>query len=353
MGDYSAQLQEAVRRAYKAREPLYLNAGGSKRHLSGRDCMAPELDISRHSGIVDYQPDELVLSARAGTPLQEIVTTLQEKNQCLPFEPPLFNGKSTLGGTVACNMSGPARPWAGSARDLVLGVNLINGKGEALSFGGQVIKNVAGYDVSRLQAGALGTLGLMTELSIKVLPLPEASTTLAFELDAKAALAAMQAYARQPKPLQGSLWVDGILYLRLCGSVAAVKHTAKQWGGDDLSDSDALWRRVCEMTHPFFNGPTPLWRFSMRPTAAVDEHCGDWLIDWGGAQRWLRGEQDQTLLQKIASDAGGHVTLFSGGDRSTEVRHPLNSVEQTLQQRLKESFDPAGILNPGRLYSWM
>ena len=350
MTDRNREIAATIADAAATGQPLYISGGGSKRQLLGRDCDARVLDMSGHTGILDYQPTELVITARAGTPLDDIMALLREQGQTLPFEPPLFAGRATLGGTIACNLSGPARPWTGSGRDLLLGVRLITGRGELLKFGGQVMKNVAGYDVSRLQAGALGTLGVLSELSLKVLPLPEHSLTLCCEIDA---IQAMNRRAGQAGPLAGACWLDGRLYLRLAGTVAAVNQTARAWGGEFLADDNSFWQNLRDLALPFFAGPEPLWRFSIKPTAIMDELSQSMLIDWGGAQRWLRGRHSLASLQRSAAEAGGHVTLFSGGDRSGEVRPPPDPVTRRLQQRLKHAFDPAGILNPGRLYGWL
>ena len=349
-GDRAAAIAAAVREAAARGQALYINGGGSKRHLLGRDCAAPELAIAGHSGIADYQPSELVLTARGGTPLVEIAATLAGEGQVLPFEPPLCDGGATLGGTVACNLSGPARPWAGSVRDLVLGVQLIDGRGQLLHFGGRVMKNVAGYDVARLQAGALGTLGVLSEISLKVLPRPERSLTRVYQLDANSAIATMNARARQGGPLAGACWLDGRLYLRLSGAAAAVEHTANAWGGEALADGDTFWRELRELRLPFFAGPAPLWRLSLKPTAPVPDDHGATLIDWGGAQRWLRGDFQLPALQLQAAAAGGNATLFRGGDRRGELRPAPDAVTRRLQQRLKQAFDPQGVFNPGRLY---
>jgi glycolate oxidase FAD binding subunit len=351
--DCSASIIAALQNALATKTPVYINAGGSKRHIAGRDCEGAELDVSAHRGIVDYQPQELVITARAGTPLTDIITTLGDNRQMLSFEPPLFDGKATLGGTLACNLSGPARPWGGSIRDMVLGVRLINGKGEHLKFGGQVMKNVAGYDVSRLQAGALGTLGVISEVSLKVLPQPQSTVTLRYALSAENAIQVMNRRCGEPGPLSGAFWLDGQLHLRLSGAASAVQSTATLWGGDTVDDSDAIWEALRDMTLPFFAGEAPLWRFSVQSSAPSFPDMGPTLIDWGGAQRWVRGEYERERLDRIATDAGGHVTLFRGGDRLGAVRPPLDTVQQRLQLQLKKSFDPDTILNPGRLYPWL
>jgi len=355
MSDCTQDIVATVAQAVADKSALSIRGGNSKAHLLGRNCSADntgKLELSKHSGIIEYHATELVLTARAGTKLTKIKAVLADQGQMLSFEPPEFAGMATLGGTLACNMSGPARPWSGSIRDMVLGVQLVNGKAELLNFGGRVMKNVAGYDVSRLQAGALGTLGVLTQISLKVLPLPEYSLTLSYEMDAAAAVELMNARSAQAKPLSAAYWANGTLFLRLSGAENAVIQTAKHWGGEPVSNSADLWRSLREFDHPFFSGDKPLWRFSHSPTASV-QNFGDMLIDWGGAQRWLRGECDRTVLEQSAEKSGGHVSLFRGGDRSGEVRHRINSLEKNLHQRLKHAFDPEGILNPGRLYSWM
>jgi glycolate oxidase FAD binding subunit len=356
MSDCSADMLAVVSQAYANKTGLKICGGGSKKQMLGRaldNRATGKLELTAHTGIIDYQPAELVVTARAGTTIEEINTTLAKEQQTLPFEPPEFSGAATLGGTLACNMSGPARPWRGSIRDMVLGVQLINGRAQLLNFGGQVMKNVAGYDVSRLQAGALGSLGVLTQVSLKVLPVPEHSVTLCFQVDADAAIQQMNFYSAQTKPLSGACWAEGVMYLRLSGTEGAVVQTAKEWGGDRLADSAEIWRSVREFDHPFFSGDAPLWRFSHRPSAAAQQEFGPLFIDWGGAQRWVRGEQNSSALEESAEAAGGHVSLYRGGDRSSEVKHPLNAQQRGLHQRLKHAFDPEGILNPGRLYSWM
>jgi len=349
--DLTLEISEKIRAARAADCPLYISGGGSKRDILGRDCSAETLSVAQHRGIVDYQPGELVLSARAGTPLSELQACLAGEGQHLPFEPPQFDGRATLGGTLACNLSGPARPWAGSIRDAVLGLGLISGSGEILRFGGKVMKNVAGYDISRLQAGALGTLGVISEVSLKVLPQAEQILTLRYETSAAQAIELMNQRAATPKPLTGACWVDGGLYLRLSGAASAVNHTAQQWGGERLSPQSGatFWRQLREMELPFFAGEQPLWRLSMKATA--QPHSEAVLIDWCGSQRWIRSVSELGAVQDLAGR--GHVQLFRHGQRDGELRTPLDRVQQRLHRRLKSTFDPSGILNPGRLYSWM
>ncbi|WP_432697390.1 glycolate oxidase subunit GlcE [Marinobacterium sp. YM272] len=358
MADITSQLVEQVLNAGSQKQSLRILGGGSKAFM-GRavDNSIPELSLREHSGIVSYHPVELVLTARAGTPLTELEAALAENNQMLAFEPPRFSGGegegSTLGGTLACHLSGPGRPWSGSVRDHVLGIRLINGYGEHLRFGGQVMKNVAGYDLSRLQAGALGTLGVITEISLKVLPKPASSRTLVSDCELDEAVSIMNRRAGEPKPLTAACWLDNKLYLRLSGAHSAVDATAAQWGGDELDGADRFWQQLRDQQLEFFCSDQPLWRFSVNPSARMPALSGQWLVDWGGAQRWYRGEATFGDMESIAKDAGGQVSLYRGGDRTGEVMHRPSPAEQALQQRLKQAFDPDGLFNPGRLYSWM
>ncbi|TCK04863.1 glycolate oxidase subunit GlcE [Marinobacterium mangrovicola] len=354
MADMANLLVEQVLAAREQKQPLRIVGGGSKNFM-GRavDMSLSELSLAEHSGIVSYHPVELVLTARAGTPLIELEAALAEHNQMLSFEPPRFGEGSTLGGTLATNMSGPGRPWWSSVRDQVLGIRLINGYGEHLRFGGQVMKNVAGYDVSRLQAGALGTLGAITEVSLKVLPKPGSTRTLVSDCELGEAVSIMNQRAAQPKPITAACWLDNRLYIRLSGAHSAVDATAAQWGGEELEDADAFWQQLRDQQLDFFSTEQPLWRFSVNPTARMPQLSGGWLVDWGGAQRWYSGAADFAEMEQIAKAAGGQVSLFRGGDRSGEVMHSPSPAVQVLQQRLKQAFDPDGLFNPGRLYSWM
>ena len=352
MPDLTNFLIEQVNDALNERQSLEIVGGGSKAFM-GRDVSGQPLSLSDHRGVVSYEPVELVLTVLSGTPLSEIEQVLAEQNQELAFEPPHFGGNATIGGTLACNQSGPGRPWLGSVRDHVLGVKLINGKAEHLNFGGQVMKNVAGYDVSRLQAGAMGTLGVMTEISLKVLPKAEAELTLCWDMPAQEALQFMNKMAGTPKPITAACWVQGELYIRFSGARAAVDATVKQWQLNSRPVDGDFWRALREKELNWFNPKKPLWRFSVNPaveTSALDQNV---LLDWGGAQRWYQGEADKAVFERLAQQAGGQVQLFSGGNRKDDVMHELPIAVQMLQRRVKESFDPEAIFNPGRLYSWM
>ncbi len=349
------QLCERIRAASAARTPLRIRAGGTK-DFYGNPVRGELLDPRSVSGIVDYEPTELVITARAGTTLAELEQLLGENGQMLAFEPPHFGTDATVGGCVAAGLSGPRRvsfgPTYGGVRDFILGTRLIDGRGEVLSFGGTVMKNVAGYDISRLLAGSLGILGVIVEVSLKVLPCPLTRRTLLFEMPAAAAIDKLNEWAGQPLPLCASVWHEGVLHLRLAGAPAAVDAARRQLGGDDLDNSraDALWESIREHTHPFFAGDVPLWRLAVpSTTATVPVQCPQ-LIEWGGALRWLRTDETNEQMRAMAIKAAGHATLFRGGDRSAGVFTPLAPTLATIHRRLKAQFDPAGIFNPGRMY---
>ncbi len=352
MPDVSQQLIEQVKAAGADGKKLNICGLGSKQFM-GRDASGETLSVCRHSGIVSYQPVELVVTVRAGTALSEIESALEEQGQMLSFEPPSFGSGSSIGGTLAANQSGPSRPWSGSVRDMVLGTQLINGSGEHLRFGGQVMKNVAGYDVSRLQAGAMGTLGVITEISFKVLPRPAASITLIHDMAAEEAIHTMNRLSGQAKPLSAACWIAGKLYLRLSGAQAAVEGTAEQWGGQVMEEPGIFWRRLRDHQLDYFSGCEPLWRFSLKPSAEHLKPDANWLLDWGGAQRWLRGDFEKFELEQLAGDAKGQVGLFRGGARNGEVFHSQPKAMQAIHRRVKDALDPQGLFNPGRLYSWM
>lgn len=352
MKDISQELIEQVRQASNGGTKLRIIGGGSKNFM-GRQVEGEPLSLAEHSGIVTYEPIELVLTARAGTPLVDINAALAEHNQRLAFEPPLFDGRATLGGTLACHLSGPGRPWNGSIRDHVLGIRLINGRAEELRFGGQVMKNVAGYDVSRMQAGAMGTLGVISEVSLKVMPKPKASITFKQEMAAPQAIETMNRLAGQAKPLTAACWFDNHLYLRVEGARSAVHSTMNQWQGTVLGNGNDLWTQLREQQLAYFSDDAPLWRFSVNSNAPHFLTEAEWLIDWGGSQRWLRGDFSVQELEAFAANAGGQVSLSRGGDRLQDVFHTQPTALRQLHQRLKHAFDPQGIFNPGRLYSWM
>jgi glycolate oxidase FAD binding subunit len=342
-------LCERVRDAAARKAPLRVRGGGTKDFYGG--AVAGEaVEMSAYSGVVAYEPRELVLTVRAGTPLDEVERVLDAERQMLPFEPPHFGAGATIGGAVAAGLSGPRRPYAGAVRDFVLGARIVNGKGEDLAFGGRVIKNVAGYDVSRLMAGSLGTLGILTEISFKVLPRPAAETTLAFEMDEGEAIQQANIWAGQPLPISATAWQDGVLRVRLSGAPPAVAAARERMGGEESSDG-AHWQALREHALPFFHA-TPLWRVSLPQTREPLELGAKPLVEWGGGVRWIAGEQDALALRSTVERVGGHATLFRAADKSAGAFHPLRPAILKIHKRLKAAFDPAGILNPGRMYDF-
>lgn len=347
--DLSESLRQKVLAAYAGAAPLRIVGGGSK-SFYGRAGSGEALALSGHSGVVNYQPTELILTARTGTPLSAIEVALAERDQMLGFEPPHFGAGATLGGTVACGLSGPRRPYAGSVRDCVLGIKMINGKGEILRFGGEVMKNVAGFDLSRLMVGALGTLGLLLEVSLKLLPRPESETTLVFEMPAADAIAAMNRWAHGNWPISG-LCHDGCrLYLRVAGAEAALRVCRQRFGGEVLPQGEAFWADLREQRLGFFSAPGRLWRLSLAPASSPLKLPGDWFIDWGGSLRWLKTDASAAEVFDAAQRSGGHATLFRAGTAVEQVFQPLSRPLGQLHIRLKKALDPKGIFNPGRMY---
>ena len=348
------QFRERILAAAAHKRALRIRGGGTKDWYGG--ALAGEiLDTRGHAGIVDYEPTELVITARCGTPLAEIEAVLAERKQMLAFEPPHFGSGATsgatFGGAIAAGLAGPRRANSGGVRDFVLGAKLMDGKGEVLTFGGQVMKNVAGYDVSRLLAGSLGTLGLMLEISVKVLPRAVAETTLQFEMSEIDAIRRLNEWGGQPLPVSGSCWVDGMLALRLSGAQAAVDAAVRSLGGQLVPDADAFWAGLREQRHAFFEGEAPVWRLSLPSTTSAIVLGGAQLIEWGGAQRWLRADSGAAeTIRRTAAAAGGHATLFRGGDKASGVFQPLAPPLARIHERLKATFDPSHIFNPGRMY---
>lgn len=349
--DAAAALQERIRAAAAAGTPLRPRGGGSK-DFYGNELRGELLDTRGHAGIVSYEPSELVVTARCGTPLAELEAELARQGQMLAFEPPRFSPAATLGGCVAAGLSGPRRAAAGAVRDFVLGARLLDGAGRDLAFGGQVMKNVAGYDVSRLLAGSLGTLGVILEVSLKVLPRPAAERTLRLELDEALALEAVNRWAGQPLPVSATAWTGGVLSVRLSGADSAVRAAAMRIGGEAMEPGPAasFWEGVREHSHPFFGDATPLWRLSLPSTAAAITLPGRQLTEWGGSLRWWKTGAAAGEVRSAAQAAGGSATLFRGGDRAGGVFHPLSPALAKLHRGLKAVFDPSGILSPGRLY---
>ncbi|HUQ24883.1 MAG TPA: glycolate oxidase subunit GlcE [Burkholderiales bacterium] len=337
-------LQSRIRAAADARTALRIRGGGSK-DFYGNEPRGEVLDTRGYAGIVSYEPTELVVTARCGTPLAELEQILLKNSQFLPFEPPHFGAAATLGGCIAAGLAGPRRAAAGAVRDFVLGTKLVDGRGQALQFGGAVMKNVAGYDVSRVLAGSLGTLGLIAEASVKVLPRPLSERTMRLEATESEALATMNRWAGQPLPVSATAWHDGGLFVRLSGAEPAVHAAAHRIGGETSPSS--IWEEIREQTQAFFSGPEPLWRVSVPSTAAPLGVPGRQLIEWGGALRWVKTTAGADTIRGAAR----HATLFRASDKTAGAFSPLEPINARLHKALKSAFDPAGIFNPGRMYA--
>jgi len=356
---HAERFAESVRGAAASRTPLRLRGGGTK-DFYGQALEGEVLDTRGYAGIIAYEPSELVVTARCGTRLAEIEVLMSEKKQMLAFEPPHFaqfgsggtTSFATVGGMVAAGLSGPRRQAAGALRDFVLGVKIMDGSGEVLSFGGQVMKNVAGYDVSRLMAGSLGTLGLILEVSLKVLPLPVAEVTLRLELPEDKAIETLNKWGGKPLPISASAWTGGELGVRLSGAGAAVKAAREKIGGElvDATQGERFWAGMREHTAPFFENDAPLWRISVSSAAPPLKLQGEQMIEWGGALRWVFSQADARTIRDAARRAGGHATLFRGGDKSAGVFQPLSPVLMKIHRELKREFDPHGIFSRGRMY---
>ena len=364
MNDNLIALAERVRRAAAAKAILRIRGGGTKQFMAGVIADAATLDMRGYAGIVDYAPTELVITARAGTPLVELERVLAERGQCLPFDPPRFadaDGRlsGTVGGMVAAGLAGPGRAAVGGVRDYVLGVLLLNGRGDLMHFGGQVMKNVAGYDVSRLVAGSWGALGAICEVSLKVLPMPVATATLRFDMRQAEALECLHSWAGQPLPINASVWWRDTLAVRLRGANAAVESAIRRLGGEEIPPDlgGAFWEGLRDQRDEFFiearaaaeREKSALWRLALPATTPVLPSFLDTLIEWGGAQRWVVAGADDTLVMHRAERAGGSAFRVTGGvGDGAGYATPLAPALLTIHKRLRESFDPDGVFVPGR-----
>jgi len=344
--DLSAALADQVRKAGADGEALRI-VGGDTKAFYGRRIEARSLDLATHRGVIAYEPSELVITARGGTPLAEIEALLGGHGQMLAFEPPSFGPASTIGGVVAAGLAGPRRPFAGAVRDFVLGVTILDGRGRSLRMGGTVFKNVAGFDAFRLMAGALGCLGVLLDVSLRVTPRPRADVCVSLEEDWPAAQDRITALMRRAVPLSGVFHDGGRLHLRLGGAEAAVSAFQREVGGDPTPLT--LWDEVRHMTHPLLAAPR-LWRISVPQRARLSGLTGRWLRDWGGAQCWLASDESVERVRAAAGQAGGHATLFRGAAGGEAVFTPLAVPLMDLHRRLKRAFDPDGVFNPGRMY---
>ncbi|PCJ86316.1 MAG: glycolate oxidase subunit GlcE [Thiotrichaceae bacterium] len=375
--DISQQLQQRVQSAFeqaaskqtgskqvgsKQTTALQIIGGGSK-NFYGNTTSAQALNVSGHSGVLNYEPTELVITARAGTLLSDIEKLLENNGQMLPFEPPAYSATATLGGTIACNLSGPRRATAGAARDFLLGCKIINGKGEILSFGGEVMKNVAGYDVSRLMAGAMGTLGVLLEVSLKVLPKAESESTQVFQCNFKEASEKTHSLSRTALPVSATCYHDSILRIRLSGTHNAVAAAMKSMGGDTMESASNYWHSIKEQQHDFFNTEKSLWRLSLASNIENISLGGDvnddnsdshYLHEWGGALRWLKTDIAGDKIQRALEKLDGQATLFRNRKINAEqnpiIFQPLSPGLLQIHKKLKLAFDPENILNPGKQY---
>jgi glycolate oxidase FAD binding subunit len=353
-----ARLVDHVMTARAAKGRLRIT-GGDTKHWYGNASSGEPLDVKPLAGISSYEPSELVVTVRGGTLLDELEATLAEQGQCLAFEPPRFVARGTVGGVVAAGLAGPSRASAGGVRDHVLGATLLDGRGQVLSFGGQVMKNVAGYDVSRALAGSMGTLGVICEVSLKVLPVAPASATIRFECDEVAALQRLNTWGGEPLPIGASAWWNGMLVLRLSGARAAVEAAQRKLGGEaiDAPLAATFWRGLRDHGDEFFaaaakaeDAGAALWRLSLPQTAAPLGLPGEQLIEWGGALRWLVTSTDAATVRDAAAKAGGHATLFRAKDKRVSAFHPLPAAQQRIQRALMDAFDPDRVFDRGRLW---
>lgn len=343
-------IQASVKEAFEAKTAIQI-IGGNSKSFYGRQIQYQQLDLREHQGIISYHPCELVLTARSGTSLLELQNILAEQGQVLAFEPPHFSENATLGGTIACGFSGPRRPFTGAARDFVLGCKILTGRGEILSFGGEVMKNVAGYDVSRLMAGALGTLGVLLEISLKVLPIPEYETTLIFELDEDQAFEKMPLIQSHHGLISGLCFDGRNLYVRLSGTKKAVSVEVEKLGGETLTAGENFWLMLREQQLDFFHSEQNLWRISVPPATPIMKLSGEWFYDWGGALRWLKTDCPAEKIFSMAQQFAGHAVLFRSLIQPENIFQPLSSGVLRIQKNLKKTFDPENILNPNKLYN--
>ena len=326
--------------------------GGTRNFLGGYiDRESNFLDLAGFADIVSYEPSELVITVLSGTTIDQVESTLKENGQMLPFEPPVFGTGSTVGGLLATGISGPRRIMHGPVRDHVLGVQIIDGRGKPLRFGGKVIKNVAGFDVSRLLVGSYGTLGIMTEISLKVLPRPEKELTQMFELGLESALRKVRYLAAQPSPISATTWIDKVLYLRLSGSEKAVDRAINKFGGQTKKDLDSerFWGKVRNLSFEFLaNQEKWLWRVIL-PAHVKSESLDCVMVDWNGKQRWVLEEPNDTSIYSKVSHLGGHATCFSPNRLEGTGFHPTEDLVKILNKRVRSVFDPYLLFNKNRL----
>jgi len=342
-------IKEQILAAIEQGKPLKIVGGNSKSFL-GRDITGAKIAMADYTGIISYEPTELFITVKAGTLLSEVKQVLAEQGQMLAFEPAEVNTKTTIGGVVATGLSGPRRPYAGSVRDFVLGIRCINGLAQELSFGGQVMKNVAGYDLSRLLTGSFGTLSVILEVTLKVLPLAEFELTGCKKISKHQALEIMSELSCKSTPISAACYYKENVYVRFSGNEKVVKECLTEFELDEYKESNQFWSGLCDFKLPVFNSDKPIWRLSVPVASKVNIESEHYLIDWGGGQYWFASEQASNEVFTMAEKLGGSALLFRGGDRHADVFQPLENGLFKLQQALKKSFDPHKILNPEKMY---
>ncbi|MCB1754847.1 MAG: glycolate oxidase subunit GlcE [Gammaproteobacteria bacterium] len=341
---------ERVRQAYDNKIPLHIRGGGSKLFFTGQNPEAEVFDCSGYNGIVSYEPSELVITVRAGTTLRAVESMLASKGQQFPFEPPAYSMATTIGGMVASGFSGSRRPFSGAVRDAVLGIKLLNGKGEVLQFGGQVIKNVAGYDISRLVTGSFGTLGIILEASIKVVPRPPTEQTFSIEVAPGKIFSELRRLRSASNNLSGLACDGERVFYRLAGSEKSVKQIAAKLGGEEQVETQAFWKALNKQQLPFFNEDQPIWRISLPPAAPELDFGGDAVLDWAGALRWVKSSKSAEEIQSMAGAVGGHAMLFRSPEKKSMSLDLPSPTAERIHQRIKHSLDPHSIFNPGYLF---
>lgn len=346
------QLQEQIQTAIDEVKPLYIEGGNSKAFYGNPVECETTLSTLKHHGIIDYQPSELFVTVRAGTLLTELEATLAQKQQLLSFEAPLFSPNTTIGGVVASGLSGPRSPYYGSIRDSVLGVKIINGQGQIVSFGGQVMKNVAGYDISRLMAGSLGTLGLILEVSLKVLPKQEVETTLMLPCPHEEAIENFNLLRQSGLPISASCYIDSEVFVRISGKKPHIDALIKRHTWETYSNGDSFWESIRNHTHSFFDhGDTPLWRLSVAPASPISARLNsETMIEWGGGVRWINSNTPANIIISSAKKKGGHAILFRGSIPGVSTFSNPAPPLLKLHNNIKRKLDPKGIFNPGRIY---
>ncbi len=343
-------IKEQLLSAIETGEPLNIIAGNSKAFL-GREVVGTKINMSDYTGIISYEPTELYITVKTGTLLSDVKKVLAEKNQMLAFEPPEVNENTTMGGVVATGLSGPRRPYVGSARDFVLGIRCINGLAKEMAFGGQVMKNVAGYDLSRLLTGSYGTLAVILEVTFKVLPIPEFELTGYKNSSKQQALEIMHKLSCKSVPVSAACYFNELLYVRFSGNEKVVKDSLKKYSFEQQQNSNQLWDELRDYKLPIFNSEKPMWRLSVPSTSTIDLKNDDYVIDWGGAQYWLASERPAAEIFSLAEEQGGSAMLFRGGDRNGYIFQPLPKEIFKIQQNLKQAFDPHRVLNRDKMYS--